>query len=136
MGAFKYIKESFEQSYKTRSDEYKKRITSWRESNTVTRSEKPTNPVRARELGYKAKKGIIIARVRVLRGKRSRRKASLGRKPGKNVKKMNPGIPLTQIAERKALEKFRNMDAVNSYFVGNDGSHQYIEVILKEKQPN
>ncbi len=78
----------------------------------------------------------MIARVRVLRGKRARRKASLGRKPGKNVKMMNPGIPLTQIAERKAIEKFRNMDAVNSYFVGNDGSRQYIEVILREKPAN
>ena len=44
----------------------------WRKEEAVIKIEKPTRLDRARTLGYKAKKGIVIARVRIPRGGRQR----------------------------------------------------------------
>ena len=68
--------------------------------------------------------------MRVKRGKRRRPAPSLGRKPGKNRKKENPGKPWQWFAEQKAAKRFPNLRALNSYFVGEDGQNAYYEVIL------
>ncbi|HLM70942.1 MAG TPA: 50S ribosomal protein L15e, partial [Thermoplasmata archaeon] len=44
------------------------RLLTWRRENTVTRIEHPTRLDRARAVGYKAKGGFVIVRVRVRRG--------------------------------------------------------------------
>lgn len=82
---YKYIKETFEAEYKARSAIYRKRITEWRKLGTVARIDRPTNLSRARQLGYKAKQGIYMARVAVGRGSRKRPHPWGGRKPAKNV---------------------------------------------------
>ena len=133
MGMYKYVKQSFARSLAERSDAYRKRITEWRGQNVAMRVENPLNPVRAHELGYKAKKGFAIVRVRVAKGKRKRRAPDLGRKPGKNVKKVPPGISLQRIAERKVLLRHANMRVIGSYVVGEDGTDKYFEVILHDK---
>jgi len=100
----------------------------------VTRVENPTNLVRAHELGYKAKKGYIIVRVRNKRGKRARPRPDLGRKPAKNRAWENPGKPWQWYAERKAERDYPNMVALNSYWIAEDGSNQYHEVIMKTRE--
>lgn len=132
MGASKYITASFQKSAKERSDVYRKRVSTWRKQATITRTE-PTNPIRARSLGYKASREFVIARVRVKRGKRVRPKADLGRKPGKTRKFVEPGKSLQWIAMQKALRRFVNMTPINAYWVGEDGSNKFYEVILKKK---
>jgi large subunit ribosomal protein L15e len=127
---YKYVRKSFALSFKTRSDAFKQRLAKWRRENTVVRAEGPTNPVRARELGYRATKDFIIARVRVKRGKRVRDRSRLGRKPGKNRKRVNPGRELSYYAEQKVKRDFTNLDVVGSYLVGEDGINKYFEVIL------
>ncbi len=131
MGAFKYIAKSFESSLKERSTEFKQRLQKWRKANTIARAEGPSNPVRARTLGYKAKKGYVIVRVKIKRGKRARRKADQGRKPGRTVKYRAPGRSLGFYAENKASLRYPNLCVVNSYPVGTDGVFAYFEVILK-----
>ena len=133
MGAFKYIKQNFENSYKIRSQDYRKRLTEWRKQPTAVRVENPTNPVRARELGYKARIDFIIVRVRTKRGKRTRPRPDLGRKPAKNRLKENPSKPWRWLAEKKAQAKFRNLSLVNSYWVGEDGTNQYFEVVMRDE---
>ncbi len=133
MGAFKYIKASFEKAYKTRSDAYKKRLQAWRGQSTVERVENPINPIRAKELGYKATKDYIVVRVRTRRGKFKRPRPDLGRKPAKNRLRENPGKPWSWFAEVKAQRFYPNMKVVNSYWVGEDGVAQYYEVILKTR---
>lgn len=133
MGAFKYIKANFENSFKVRSNEYRMRLQKWRGESAVTRVENPINPARARELGYKATRDFIVVRVRVKRGKIARPRASLGRKPAKNRIRENPGKPWLWIAEQKAKRFYPNMTALNSYWVGEDGVAQYYEVILKNQ---
>lgn len=134
MGAFKYIKASFEKSYKTRSQDYRNRLQQWRTEPAAYRIENPTNPVRARELGYKAAKDYIVVRVRTKRGKVSRPRATLGRKPAKNRIRENPGKPWQWFAENKARRFHPNLSVINSYWIGEDGSNQYFEVILKNNR--
>ncbi|MBI5060980.1 MAG: 50S ribosomal protein L15e [Candidatus Aenigmarchaeota archaeon] len=130
MGMYKYVKEAFEKLFAERSSSLRNRMACWRKESTVERVESPTNLVRARELGFKAKKEFVIARVRVRHGKRARRKPDQGRKPGKSRKRVEPGVSLQRIAENKAAKRFRNLRALNSYFIGEDGVNKYFEVIL------
>lgn len=50
------------------------RIRCWeyRNSKAITRCSRPTRPEKARALGYKAKQGFVVYRVRVRRGNRKR----------------------------------------------------------------
>lgn len=132
MGAYKYIQESFAKSFANRTPEFRTRLSLWRKAPTVVRSEKPTNPARARALGYKAKKGFVIVRVKLARGKRARRKADQGRKPGRTVKFRALGRSLMFYAEDKASRRFPNLAVLNAYLVGEDGVFKYFEVILKD----
>lgn len=134
VGMYKYIQEAFQHEYKTRSEAYRKRLQQWRKEGTVVRIEKPTNLARARSLGYKAKEGYIMARVAVGRGSRKRRHPRGGRKPAKNVAYLSPGKSLQRIAEEKAARKFSNCEVLNSYWVGQDGTKKYFEVILVERR--
>lgn len=133
MGAFKYIKESFANAFKTRSPVQRKRVSAWNKQPSVTRVEKPSNPARARELGFKAKKEFLIVRVRMPRGKMKRQRPDLGRKPAKNRLKENPGKSWRWFAQKKAVRDFSGFEIVNSYWIGEDGTGQYYEVILKKK---
>ncbi len=131
MGAYKYIRESFAKTTAQRGETVRKRLEAWRKQPGVVRVDNPTNPARAREVGYKAKKEFIIARVRVSKGKRSRPRAEMGRKPGKNVKRVPFAKPLSWLAEQKAAKKFTNLAVINSYNVASDGDVEYYEIVLR-----
>lgn len=131
MGAYKYIMQSFAKTTAERSGTLRKRLQEWRGQPGVIRIKKPTNPARAREIGYKAKKEVIVIRVRVQKGKRSRRRPRMGRKPGKNVKRVSMAKPLSWMATQKALRKHSNLSLVGSYKVATDGDTEYFEVILR-----
>lgn len=133
MGAYSIIQDTFEKEYNTRSDEYKNRLTTWGKENSVVRIERPTNISRAHELGYKAKQGVIVARVRIKKGKRKRQKADGGRKPSKNGRFFSRALSLQSISEKRASSKFANCEVLNSYYVGDVGSYKYFEVILLDK---
>ncbi len=130
MGFYKLVKKTFEKEHRERSPLYKARLIEWRKGGTVERVNKPTNIARARELGYKAKQGFVVARVKVGRGRRKRPKPDLGRKPSKSGRFFSPGKSLQRIAEEKASTKFPNLEVLNSYWVGEDGSFKYFEVLL------
>jgi large subunit ribosomal protein L15e len=46
------------------------------------------------------------------------------------VKKFKPGKSLRLIAEERAARKFPNLEVLNSYWVGEDGSSKWFEIIL------
>ena len=109
----------------------KGRLVEWRKQNVVTRVERPTRLDRARELGYKAKLGYVITRVRIKKGGRRRRKPDKGRKPSKmGLVHFTPGKSLQWIAEEKAQRKFTNLEVLNSYYVGEDGIDTWYEIIM------
>lgn len=133
MGAYKDIKRTFSKEYKERSPEYSERMREWRSQPSVVRAERPTNVARARELGYKAKEGVIIARARVKGGAKKRPKADGGRKPSKSGRFFTRAKSMRSIAEERASRKFPNFEVLNSYFVGHAGSDSFYEIILLNK---
>ncbi|MBD3398406.1 50S ribosomal protein L15e [Candidatus Micrarchaeota archaeon] len=134
MGAYKYMKETYQKELKERGDLIKNRIFKWRREPVVKRVEKPTNLVRARTLGYKAKDGYVVARVRIGKGKRRRQTPSGGRKPAHAYLLVQPGTSLRGQAEQKANRKYSNLEVLNSYVVGEDGNYKFFEVILVDKE--
>ena len=51
--------------WKDNSPELRKRAILWRKQNAATRVDRPSRLLRARRLGYKAKQGIVVIRMRV-----------------------------------------------------------------------
>ena len=105
----------------------------FRRQPTVTRVDRPTSLARARTLGYKAKQGIIVGRVRVGKGMRKRPKFSGGRRPKARGRFFPPGKSKRQIGEEKAAKRYPNLEVLNSYFVGEDGDHKWFEIILIDR---
>lgn len=124
------MRKSFENTISQRSPLLKERLTKWRKQATVLRVEGPTNIPAARRLGYKANRSTIVARVRLSKGRRVRDRPAIGRKPGRNLKRVSPGQPKSMLARNKAQKRFPNMRPIGSYFVGMDGMNEYFEVIL------
>ena len=130
MGMYKYIKETLQKEYSTRSPEYRARLTAWNRQPKLVRVKRPTNLARARELGYRARQGLFVVRVRVPRGKRKRKKPRKGRKPAKAGRFFSPGKSLQRIAEERANKRHPNCEVLNSYWVGETGQYKYFEAIL------
>jgi len=110
------------------------RLQKWRREPSILRIPHPTRLDRARTLGYKAKKGIIVVRVRVRRGGRKATRPSRRRKTRRQmVRKLTPKKNLQWIAEERANRKYPNMEVLNSYWVGEDGRYKWFEVILVDR---
>ncbi len=116
--------------YRKTPDLMKARMIAWRKGETVSKVARPTRLDKARMLGYKAKSGFVIARVRIKKGGSKRVKPRMGRGPSKSGRFFNPRKSARWIAEEKASHVFRNMEVLNSYFVCKDGKHEWFEVIL------
>lgn len=130
--AYKYIAEAWVSPEKSYVKELlRQRLMIWRKQKAVTRIEKPTRLDRARKLGYKAKQGFVVVRVRVRRGGLRKARPRAGRRPKRmGVKKYKPAKSLKLIAEERAARKFPNLEVLNSYWVGEDGRYKWFEVIL------
>ncbi|MFA5412558.1 MAG: 50S ribosomal protein L15e [Candidatus Micrarchaeia archaeon] len=130
MGAYKYIRETYQKELKERPEFYKQKLIKWRAGGAVERVERPSNLARARTLGYKAKAGYAVVRVRVGKGRRRRPTVRMGRHPGHMYVFVQPGLSHQAMAEHKANRVYKNMEVLNSYFVGEDGVQKFFEVIL------
>jgi len=113
--------------------EIRDRVVQWRKQNAVTRIDKPSRIQRARRLGYKAKQGIIVIRMRVGTGGMRRQRPRGGRRPKHlGVTRIKADVSMKQVAENRVLEKYPNMKLLGSYFVYKDGMHYWFEVILAD----
>ncbi len=133
--AYAYIREAWKNPWDGYVGELMwERLQKWRREPAVVRVEKPTRLDRARALGYKAKKGIIVVRVRIRRGGRRASRPNKGRKTKSLVvSRLTPKKSLQWIAEERAARKYPNMEVLNSYWVGEDGRHKWFEVILIDR---
>jgi len=118
-----------------KNPEYKKiikeRLIFWRKEPVIIRIEKPTKLDRAHSLGFKAKQGFVLARIRIGKGSSKREKPSGGRKPKHaGLTKMTPKMNLQHIAEMRVAKKFPNLEVLNSYYIAEDGKHKWFEIIL------
>ncbi len=113
--------------------EIRDRVVQWRKQNAVTRIEKPSRIQRARRLGYKAKQGIIVIRMRVGTGGMRRKRPRSGRRPKHlGVTRIKADVSMKQVAENRVLERYPNMKLLGSYFVYKDGMHYWFEIILAD----
>jgi len=127
---YKHMSSAWKKRGEDLAEIQRKRMVQWRSEPTVTRIEGPTRLDRARILGYKAKQGVAVARVRVTRGGRKIPKRAGGRKPRSAGRFFTLGKSKQQTAEEKAATRFRNMEVLNSYWVGEDGKYKWFEVIM------
>ncbi|RLG16032.1 50S ribosomal protein L15e [Nanoarchaeota archaeon] len=110
---------------------HKQLLIKLRREKAITRIEKPTRLDRARALGYKAKQGVVVVRVRVKKGGRKRPKKRGGRKPRRaGLTRFSPAKSLRLIAEERAARKFPNLEVLNSYYLTEDGKYKWYEVIM------
>ena len=120
--------------WKENSPELRDRVITWRKQDAVTRIEKPSRILRARRLGYKAKQGIIVVRMRVGTGGMRRKRPTGGRRPKHlGVTRIKAAVNMKQVAERRVLERYPNMALLGSYFIYKDGLHYWYEVILADR---
>ncbi|MEM1527660.1 MAG: 50S ribosomal protein L15e [Sulfolobales archaeon] len=109
----------------------RERLILWRRGPAVTRVEKPTRLDRARALGYEAKVGFVVVRVRVRKGGLNRPRPNSGRRPKRmGVYGYAPEKPTKLIAEEWANRRFPNLEVLGSYYVGEDGMYKYYEVVM------
>ena len=119
--------------WRTNALELRSRVVSWRKQNALTRIAKPSRIQRARRLGYKAKQGIIVIRMRVGTGGMRRKRPRSGRRPKHlGVTRIKADVSMKGVAERRVLEKYPNMKLLGSYFLYKDGIHYWFEVILAD----
>lgn len=129
---YKYISKAWEKPESSFVRELMwNRLIEWRKQPAVMRVEKPTRLDRARRLGYKAKQGFVVVRVRIRRGGLNRPRPRSGRKPKRmGVVKYKPAKSLRLIGEERVARRFPNLEVLNSYWVGEDGRYKWYEVIV------
>ncbi|MGC2035244.1 MAG: 50S ribosomal protein L15e [Thermoplasmata archaeon] len=130
--SYSYIRDAFQQ---TMGDEgatlRHERLLTWRRDHTVTRIAHPTRLDRAHALGWRAKTGFLLVRVRVRRGGQRKRAIIAGRRPKhKGILRMTLNKSVQQIAEERAQKHYPNLEVLNSYWVGEDGKEKFFEVVL------
>ena len=130
---YRHIEETWQKITKDAYGDIRTRAIEWRKQRAVVRLDKPSKLQRARALGYKAKKGIAVVRIRVARGGMRRKRPVSGRRPKHlGVTRMRANVSMQQVAARRVGEKYPNMGVLGSYFVYKDGKHLWYEVILAD----
>ncbi|KAK2084263.1 60S ribosomal protein L15 [Saguinus oedipus] len=134
MGAYKYIQEPWR---KKQSDvmRFLLRVRCWQhhQLSALHRAPHPTRPVKACQLGYKAKQVYIIYRIRVRCGGRKRpvpKGATYSKPVHHGVNQLEFARSLQSVAEERAVRQCRALRLLNSYWVGEDSTYRFFEVIL------
>eukprot|EP00295_Goniomonas_pacifica_P001767 CAMPEP_0175809384 /NCGR_PEP_ID=MMETSP0107_2-20121207/2765_1 /TAXON_ID=195067 ORGANISM="Goniomonas pacifica, Strain CCMP1869" /NCGR_SAMPLE_ID=MMETSP0107_2 /ASSEMBLY_ACC=CAM_ASM_000203 /LENGTH=204 /DNA_ID=CAMNT_0017121077 /DNA_START=45 /DNA_END=659 /DNA_ORIENTATION=+ len=134
MGAYKYMEELWR---KKQSDvlRFLLRVRSWeyRQLPAIHRATRPTRPDKARRLGYKAKQGFVIYRIRLRRGGRKRPNSKgivYGKPKHQGINQLKFARSHRAVAEERVGRRCGNLRVLNSYWVAADGSHKYYEIIL------
>ena len=118
---------------KDNSPEIRSRAVQWRKQNAIIRIDKPSRIQRARRLGYKAKQGIVVIRMRVGTGGMRKQRPRGGRRPKHlGVTRIKADVSMKEVAENRVLERYPNMKLLGSYFLYKDGMHYWFEVILAD----
>ena len=134
MGAYKYLEEIWK---KKQSDlmRFVLRMRTWeyRQLPAIHRCTRPSRPEKARKLGYKAKQGFVIYRIKIRRGGRKKpvAKGIINGKPKtQGVVGVKGTKSLKVIAEQRVGKRIPSLRVLNSYWVGQDATNKFFEVIL------
>jgi len=134
MGAYKYLQEMWR---KKQSDvmRFVSRLRTWeyRQLPAIHRCSRPSRADKARKVGYKAKQGYLVYRVRIKRGDRKKRvqKGIVYGKPGHcGINKWKMTRNLRSVAEERIGRKCGALRVLNSYWVAQDAVHKWYEVVM------
>lgn len=140
MGAYKYLEELHK---KKQSDvlRFLLRVRCWeyRQLKAIHRASRPTRLDKAHRLGYKAKQGFVVYRVRVRRGGRKRpvhKGATYGKPTNQGVTQLKYQRSLRATAEERAGRRAGNLRVLSSYWINEDSTYKYFEVILVDPSHN
>merc|ERR1711879_178530 len=138
MGAYKYLQELYK---KKQSDllRFLFRIRCWqlRHLAAIHRASRPTRPDKARRLGYRAKQGYVIYRVRLRRGGRKKpvpKGATYGKPKREGVNQIEFQRGTRSKAEERAGRLAGALRVLSSYWICQDSTYLYYEVILVDPQ--
>lgn len=117
------------------------RVRTWeyRQMPVIYRANKSSRPEKARKLGYKAKDGYVIYRVRVRRGGRKRPvpKGIVSGKPSSvGINQLKPTRNLRSKAEERVGRAIGGLRVLNSYWIAQDGTYKYYEIIMCDPSHN
>eukprot|EP00477_Mikrocytos_mackini_P000075 GAHX01000079.1.p1 GENE.GAHX01000079.1~~GAHX01000079.1.p1 ORF type:complete len:204 (+),score=21.67 GAHX01000079.1:36-647(+) len=119
---------------------YLLRLRAWegRQLGRIVRLSSPSRPEKARALGYKAKQGYVIVRIRTRKHgmKRDVRKGKLHRKPRNTGVYVKNDRNAQTIAETRVCREFPNLRILGSYWVAEDGTYKFYETILVDPMHN
>ncbi len=108
----------------------RERMIEWRKEGIFTKVERPLRLDRARAIGYKSKKGIVVIRVKVKRGGHKRPRPNKGRRSKRMHTRKTLKLNYQQIAMQRVARKYPNLKVLNSYKIGRDGIYYFYEVVL------
>lgn len=106
---------------------------------TIHRASHSTRPDKARALGYRAKQGYVLYRVAIRRGNRKRqthRGIVFGKPKHQGINQIKHVRNLQAIAEERVGRRFGSLRVLGSYWVNQDATYKFYEVILVDPQHN
>ncbi len=131
---YRYIAERWQTLLRDNSLELRSKAIVWRREDTVTRIDKPSRLDKARMLGYKAKQGFIVVRIKVGRGGMRKERPRAGRRPKHlGVVKIKQSSSMQEVAEKRVKDRYPNLDLLGSYYLYEDSKHYWYEVLLVDK---
>lgn len=138
MGGYKYMEELWR---KKQSDvmRFMLRVRAWeyRQLPKIWKVNKPTRTDKAHRLGYKAKQGYVLYRVAVRRGGRKRPNGKgivYGKPKHQGINQLKFRRSLRSVAEERVGKVCGNLRVLNSYWVNQDSTYKYFEVILVDPE--
>ncbi|KAL6131825.1 hypothetical protein ACLB2K_070198 [Fragaria x ananassa] len=105
----------------------------YRQEPSIVRVTRPSRPDKARRLGYKAKQGYVIYRVRVRRGGRKRLVSKgivFGKPTNQGVTQLKFQRSKRSVAEERAGRKLGGLKVLNSYWVNEDSTYKYLVILV------
>jgi len=134
MGAYKYVEELWK---KKQSDvlRFLLRVRAWeyRQQTKIKKLNGPSRTDKAHRLGYKAKQGFVVYRAAVRRGGRKRpnyKGIVYGKPKHQGINHLKFVRNLQSVAEERVGKKLGGLRVLNSYWVNQDATYKYYEVIL------
>ncbi|MEM0383761.1 MAG: hypothetical protein QXS57_03990 [Candidatus Caldarchaeum sp.] len=127
---YRMINKAWRERPATLVSSIRSRMVSWRKEKSVVRVDKPLRIDRARSLGYHAKPGYVVLRVRVRRGGFSKPRPRAGRRPKAiGVVRHKVNLSLEEEAVRRGLKKYPNLKPLGAYLLAADSLYKWFEVV-------
>jgi len=134
MGYYKYLNKFWKNPRESfGSEDWREWLVELRRQPAILRVHRPTRVDRARNLGYKAKQGVFVVRVRLLKGASKRPEIKGGRKPRSSGMFFTPAKSNRRVAEERAARNYPNSEVINSYWLAEDGRNLWYEVIFADR---